>query len=273
MQEMLELTFMQNAFIGSMLVSIACGLIGSLIIINKMGFIAGGISHGAYGGIGLSFYFGFAPLLGASVFCVFLAILIAYITSKNSERFDTAIGIIWSLGMAIGIIFTDLSPGYTSDILGYLFGSILTINKTIIYFTAACDIVFLIIIILFYRQFMAISFDSEFAKLRGINATLFYYILIIMISLSIVLTIQIIGLILVIALLTIPAYIAERFSKNLGMMMFFSSCISSILCIIGLIVSYYLNLTSSATIISVAAILFFITLFVCSIKNKIKSKI
>ena len=257
MQEMLSLTFMQNAFLGGILVSIACGIIGSLVVINKMTFIAGGISHGAYGGIGLAFFLGFSPLLGATLFSIVLALIVAFMSLKDKERFDSIIGAIWAFGMAVGIIFIDLTPGYNVDLMGYLFGSILAIDKNTLIFIGFVNLVILFCIVLFYRQFCAISFDMEFAGLRGVKTKLIYYLLVVLMALCVVSTIQVVGLILVIALLTIPPYIAENFSKRLGEMMLFSSIISSLLCTIGLIISYKFNLTSGASIIIIASLVFF----------------
>ncbi|MBS5829772.1 MAG: metal ABC transporter permease, partial [Campylobacter concisus] len=178
MSEILELNFMQNAFIASILVSIICGMIGSLVVINKMTFIAGGIAHGAYGGIGLAFFFSLEPLLGASIFSLLLALIIATITLKDKTNIDSVIGAIWAIGMAIGIIFIDLTPGYNADLMSYLFGSILAVSGTDIIFMSVLDLLFFALIALFYRQFVAISFDAEFAKLRGVNTTFFHYLLV-----------------------------------------------------------------------------------------------
>ena len=149
MSEILELNFMQNAFIAGILVSIICGMIGSLVVINKMTFIAGGIAHGAYGGIGLAFFFSLEPLFGASIFSLFLALIIATITLKDKTNIDSVIGAIWAIGMAIGIIFIDLTPGYNADLMSYLFGSILAVSGTDIIFMSVLDLLFLALIALF----------------------------------------------------------------------------------------------------------------------------
>ena len=253
MSEILELNFMQNAFIAGILVSIICGMIGSLVVINKMTFIAGGIAHGAYGGIGLAFFFSLEPLFGASIFSLFLALIIATITLKDKTNIDSVIGAIW----AIGIIFIDLTPGYNADLMSYLFGSILAVSGTDIAFMSVLDLLFLALIALFYRQFVAISFDAEFAKLRGVNTTFFHYLLVCMMALCVVATIRVVGLILVIALLTIPPYIAQIFAKRLGLMMLISTIFSIIFCFIGLVISFYFNLTGGASIILVASLCFF----------------
>lgn len=257
MLDALHFTFMQNALIAGILVSVACGIIGSLTIINKMTFIAGGIAHGAYGGIGMAFFVGFAPLLGASGFALILGVVIAFISLKNKERTDSVIGAIWAFGMAVGIIFADLTPGYNQDLMSYLFGSILAVSDSDLIFMSAIDIIFIAFAIVFYPQICATSFDSEFASLRGIKTKLMYYAMTILMALCVVATIRVVGLILVIALLTMPPYIAEKFSPNLGAMMAISAAISCVFCVLGLILSYEFNLTSGASIILVATICFF----------------
>ena len=262
MTEMLSLSFMQNAFLGGILVSIICGFVGSLIVINKMSFIAGGVAHGAYGGIGLAFFLGISPIFGASAFSLFLALLVAFITQKNKERFDSVIGAIWAFGMAVGIILIDLSPGYNTELMSYLFGSILAVDKATLIFIGVCDLIFVTLILIFYRQFLSVSFDMEFAKLRGVKTELMYYLLVAMMAFSVVATIQVVGLILVIALITIPPFIAEKISKNLLCMMINATFISMFFCIFGLILSYKFNLTSGASIILVASITFFMIAFI-----------
>ena len=257
MAEILSYDFMRNALFGGLLVSIVCGVVGSLVVINRMSFIAGGIAHGAYGGIGIALFLGISPVLGASVFALFLGLLIAYVTLRNTERFDAVIGAIWAFGMALGIIFADLTPGYKSDLMSFLFGSILAINHENLIFIGICGAAFAALTACFYRQFLAISFDKEFALLRGVNTSIFYYVLVVMASLAVVASIQIVGLILVISLMTIPPFIAEKISKSLGSMMAISCALSALFCAAGLVLSFKLNLTSGASIILVASVCFF----------------
>ena len=247
---------MQNALLAGILVSIACGVIGTLI--NRMVFIAGGIAHGAYGGLGIAFYFSLEPLLGASLFSLFLALLIATITLKDKSKMDSVIGALWAFGMAFGIILTDLAPGYNVDLMSYLFGSILAVPQGDLVFMAVANCVILASVALFYRQFEALSFDAEFARLRGVKTTLLYYALTCMMALSVVMTIRAVGLILVIALLTIPPYIAGAISSRLGTMMLNAALISAAFCASGLWLSFEANLTSGASIILIASVCFFI---------------
>lgn len=262
MLEILSYEFMQNALIAGILVSIACGIIGSLIVINKMSFIAGGMAHGAYGGIGIAFFIGVTPIFCATIWTLFLAILVAFITYENKNSNDAIIGAIWSFGMAIGIIFVDITPGYNPDLMSYLFGSILAVPKSDLLFISFVDFVFFIFVVVFYRQICAISFDMEFAKLRGVNVKFLYYCIICAMSLCVMICIQVVGLILVIALMTIPPFIAQNFSKSLLSMMIKSCILSLIFTICGLFLSYKFNITSGASIILVASLIFFISCFI-----------
>jgi zinc transport system permease protein len=259
--EILSFSFMQNALVAGILVSIACGVIGSLIVINKMTFIAGGVAHGAYGGIGIAFFLGASPLLGAAGFAVAIGLLIAFISGQNRDRIDSVIGAIWAFGMAVGIIFVDLSPGYNADLMSYLFGSILAVSVEDLIFMGILDAIFIAFALLFYTQICAFCFDSEFAKLRGVNVNFLYYLMSALIALCVVSTIRVVGLILVIALLSIPPYIAEKFSPNLATMMLLSAVLSALFIICGLMLSYYFDLTSGAAIIAVATVVFFVVEF------------
>ncbi len=270
MLEALSFEFMQNAILAGILVSIACGVIGTLVVINRMVLISGGIAHSAYGGIGIAMFFGFSPMLGATLFSIFIAISIALITLKDSSRSDTIIAVFWALGMAIGIIFIDLTDGYSANLMSYLFGSILSVPKSDIYIIASFNILIFLIIKYFYKEFLAMSYDREFAILRGVPVKFLYTLLLVMIAQTVVMTIQVVGLILVIALLTIPVYIAEKLTKSLFKMMIISSILGSIFTLIGLYLSYNFNITSGASIIAVASTIFFIVILYEYLKNLIK---
>ena len=254
MLDALNYEFIQNAIIAGLLVSFASGIIGSLIVVNRMVFLAGGIAHTSYGGIGVAVYFGFPIFLGASLFAVSAALLMAYITLNERNRIDTFIGLIWAVGMAIGIILIDLTPGYNVDLMSYLFGSILAVSKQDIYVMAGLLAVIIFVIVFWYREILAVSYDSEYASLRGINVKLFYTVILVLSALTVVVAIKVVGLILVIALLTIPIYIAEKLSDSLGSMMFASGILSSIFTLLGLWLSYNYDLTSGASIIMVSAL-------------------
>jgi len=192
--------------------------------------------------------------LGASIFAVISAIIIALISFKQRERIDIFIGLIWAIGMAIGIVFVDLTPGYNVDLMSYLFGSILAVSKSDLIYMFILLIIILLFVHIYYREILAVSYDSEYASLRGINSKLFFTAILILSSLSVVVAIKVVGLILVIALMTIPTYIAELISKSLYGMMIKSSILSTIFTIIGLYISYQFDITSGASIILVSGI-------------------
>ena len=266
MLEALNYTFIQNAIIAGLLVSIAAGIIGSLIVVNRMVFLAGGMAHTSYGGIGIAIYFGLPIFLGATVFSIGAALLMSYLTLYQRERIDTFIGLIWACGMAIGIVLVDLTPGYNVDLMSYLFGSILAVGKDDLVFMGILVAFIITIVSFFYRDILAVSYDSEYASLRGINVKVFYTLILVLSALTVVIAIKVVGLILVIALLTIPIYIAEKLSNSLYGMMIISALLSSLFTLVGLYLSYTYNLTSGATIIIVSAM----SLFMFIIYKKIR---
>ena len=258
--EALSFPFIQNALIAGLLVSMASGIIGSLIVVNRMVFLAGGIAHTAYGGIGMAVFFGLPIFLGASIFAVLSALIISIITINHRERMDTFIGLMWAIGMAVGVVLIDLTPGYNADFMSYLFGSILAVSQSDIYFMAGLLGVIIFIMTFYYRDILAVSYDSEYANLRGINVKFFYTLILVLSALTVVVAIKVVGLILVIALLTIPVYIAEKLSNTLYMMMILSGLCSSIFTLLGLWFSYQYDIASGASIILVSALSLFLFL-------------
>ncbi len=260
--EILSLDFFQNALIASVLVSISCGLIGVFVLINRLVFLSGGIAHGAYGGVGIAFFLGISPLFGGALFAIFLALLIGFINLKYKQNVDSIVGAIWAVGMAIGIIFTDLTPGYNVDLMSYLFGGILSVGSFDMYAMSFVAILTSLFISICYRQLQALSFDMEFARLRGVRVNTLYLIFLVLVALCIVVSVRAVGLILVISLISIPPFIAQNFSKTLFGMLFLSILLSCFFCISGLFVSYFLSLSSGACIILMASVGFFISLIV-----------
>jgi zinc transport system permease protein len=254
MLEALSYEFIQNALIAGIIVSFIAGIIGSLIVANRMVFLAGGIAHAAYGGIGIAIFAGIPIFLGTSVFAVVAALFMAFVTMKERENIDTFIGLIWAVGMAIGIILIDLTPGYNVDLMSYLFGSILAVNSEDLYFMSILFVIILFVITFWYRSILAVSYDSEYAALSGINVKFFYTLILILSALTVVIAIKIVGLILVIALLTIPIYIAQNLSSSLYSMMIISGFVASLFTMLGLWLSYSFDLTSGACIILVSAL-------------------
>jgi zinc transport system permease protein len=261
MLDVLHLPFMQNAIWAGILTSIACGIIGSLVVVNRLVFLAGGVAHSAYGGVGLAFFLGLPVLPCTLGFTLFTSGLLGAITINRNERTDTIVGLIWAAGMASGIILIDFTPGYNVDLMSYLFGSILTVPDSDLWLMLVMDLIIIGLVGIFYRGFLVMSFDREYARTLGLPVTFFYFLLLSLVAVSVVMVIQVVGLILVIALLTIPAYLAERKSLSLAGMMWRSILWSVVFCLLGLCVSLWLNITSGAAIIAVATITFFV--FLC----------
>jgi len=257
MFEALQLEFIRNALAAGILVSLVCGVIGTLVVVNRIVFLAGGIAHAAYGGIGLAFFMGWPYVVGTLGVSVVSAGIMAAVTLKARHRVDAMVGVIWAVGMAIGVILLDLTPGYNADLMSYLFGSILAVPASDLWQMGAIGAGVVITVTFYYNDFLAMSYDDEFARLRRVPVTFLYCLLLVMIALTVVMIIRVVGLILVIALLTIPPFIAEKFTGSLRAMMVAASLLSCFFTVSGLWLSYILNLTSGATIILVAAVGFF----------------
>jgi len=271
MIEALGYEFMRNALAAGLLASLTCGIIGSLVVVNRIVFISGGIAHAAYGGIGLAIYLGLPFMVGTLGFSMATALVMAAVTLKARHRSDTIIGVLWAVGMAVGVIFTDLTPGYNVDLMSYLFGSILAVPRTDLWIMAAMSGAILILTVLFYHDFLAMSYDEDFARLRGVPVTFFHFLLMGMIALSVVMVIRVVGLILVIALLTIPPYISEKYVPSLSWMMMLSTLLSAVFTVGGLWLSYTFNLTSGAMIILVGGAAFFLSLLFDSVRSLVRS--
>ena len=254
--ELLGYTFFRNALWGSLLASIACGIIGSYVVARRMVFISGGITHASFGGIGIGFYFGFNPVLSALVFSVLSAFGIQWLSKNQNVREDSAIAVFWSLGMALGIILIFLSPGYAPNLSEYLFGNILTISQTDILLLGILSAVLILFFTYFYRSILNTSFDKEFAKTRGVPVAFLEYTLIMLVAVTIVLSIRLVGIVLLISLLTVPQMTANIFTNRFSKIMLGSVVISFVGCVAGLLLSYFLNVPSGAFIIFVLILIF-----------------
>jgi len=268
---MLGYGFMRNAFLAGIMVSIVCGVIGTLVVLNKIVFLSGGIAHAAYGGVGLAFYLGIDPVIGAISFSLISSLIMGLVQRKTRQRADTLIGVLWAVGMALGVIFINLSPGYKPDLMSYLFGSILAVSKLDIWLMFGVAILVLILVTVFYKWFLAISFDETFARIRNIPVDLIYMLMITLIGLTVVVAMRVVGLNMIIALLTIPPAIANLFSKSMWKIMLIAALLSILFTMVGLILSYTLDLTSGATIILLAGAVYIITFIVQSIYRKLRA--
>lgn len=254
MPELLEFTFFRHAVFAALLASVLCGIVGSIVTAKRMVILAGGAAHAAYGGVGLALYFGLPPGAGALGFSALLALPMARLLQSNPRRADTAIGIIWAFGMAVGIIFTDLTPGYSSDLMSYLFGSILMVSRADIAAMGAVTFAALLFVSLNYRGLCAFLYDEDFARLRGVRVNLLHYLTSLLICLAVVMLVRIVGLVLVMALITVPAHLGERFARSLAGMMALAGCFSAAFSLLGLWLAALFNLTAGASIILVAVI-------------------
>jgi len=257
--EALQFGFMRNALMAGVLVSIACGIIGTFVVVKRIVFISGGIAHAAYGGIGLGYFLKFNPILGAIVFSVAAALGMGAVQRKTRQRADTVIGVIWAIGMALGVILVDLTEGYKADLMSYLFGSILAVPPSDLLIILVLDLVIIALVASFYKELLAISFDETFATVENVPVDAIYMILVCMIALTVVMMMRVVGLIMVIALLTMPAAISGQFVKNMKTMMVLASILGVIFTTTGLWLSYFLNLTSGATIILVSGAVYLLS--------------
>jgi zinc transport system permease protein len=242
-------TFFNHALLTAILGSISCGLIGSYIVTRRLVFITGGITHASFGGLGIGYFLGISPLLGAAVFGGLSAFGVQYLSSKQKLRVDSAIAMAWSFGMAVGIIFIFLTPGYAPNLMSYLFGSILTVSVSDLIVMLVLAGISTFIFITFKRSIQLISFDEAFARSQGIKVDVFNYILILLIALTAVIYIRVAGIILVLSLLTVPQNLAIMITRNYNKILLFSILFGFVGTIAGLLLSYFLDIPSGAAII------------------------
>lgn len=257
-------SFLQYALLMGLLAAVACGAVGTFVVARRITYLAAGIAHAVLGGMGAAHYFRVVhgltwlhPLMGAAAAALAAALIIGLISLYAKEREDTAIGALWALGMAIGVIFIARTPGYNQDLMSYLFGNILMVSRTDLWLIAALDTVVIGIIIAFYNQLAAVCFDEEFARVRGVSVEFFYLLLLILTAITVVILVTVVGLIMVIALLTIPVAAAGRFARTLWQTMLLATLISAALTSAGLAVSFTADLPTGATIILLAGGVYF----------------
>jgi zinc transport system permease protein len=255
------LEIMRDPIIASILASIACGIVGTYVVVKRIVFISGGISHASFGGIGLGYFLGVDPVLGALVFSPIAAVTMGIVSRRTKLPEDTAIGILWAIGMAIGILFVYLTPGFAPDLMSYLFGDILFVSSQEMTLMLILDIIIALAIFLLYKELLAISFDEEFSTAAGLPAERLYLALLCLVALTVVVLIRVVGIIMVIALLTIPAAMARQFTHDFKKIMILSIFLGIVFTQCGLWLSYLLDWPSGATIILVAGTLFLISFF------------
>ncbi|MBN2796564.1 MAG: metal ABC transporter permease [Clostridia bacterium] len=261
-------SFMQNAVLAAVMASVICGIIGTIIVEKKLVSMSGGIAHSSFGGIGLGYLLNVPPILTGMLFAILASISLPMIKRKTDTNADTLIGVFWATGMALGILFIGLTPGYPPDMTSYLFGDILTVSSLYLVLMGILGVILVVLLTSMFKYWRIYLFDEAYMKVLKINVNWFEKILYIMIAMSIVLLIKVVGMILAIALLTIPPAIAKLYSKNLGRLMITSTVISLGISLLGLTLSYYFNIPSGATIILLAAVLYMISYYIKKILFK-----
>jgi zinc transport system permease protein len=256
------LEFLKNPIIAGVLASVACGIVGTYVVVKRIVFISGGISHASFGGIGLGYFFGVDPVLGALVFSPIAAVTMGIVSRRTRLTEDTAVGILWAIGMALGILFVYLTPGFAPDLMSYLFGDILFVSSQQMTLMLILDVIIVLVTFLLYKELLAISFDEEFSTAAGLPAEHLYFALLCLVALTVVVLIRVVGIIMVIALLTIPAAMARQFTHDFKRMMLLSVLFGIAFTQCGLWLSYLLDWPSGATIILVAGVIFLISFFV-----------
>ncbi|MCB1181850.1 metal ABC transporter permease [bacterium] len=258
--------FLRYALLAGVLASIPCGVVGSFVVIRRISYIAGGIAHSVLAGLGVVHYLqvvhGFtaiSPMGGAVIAALLSAAVIGGVSLRHNQREDTVIGAVWAMGMATGIVFISLTPGYTTDLMSYLFGNILLVSAADLKLIALLDVVVLVTVGLFHRQLLAVCFDAEFAALRGVHVQRFTFLLLGLTALTVVLLVSVVGIILVIALLTLPAALANLFARRLWQMMLFAALLCVGLTSAGLAISYGPDLPAGAVTILLTGGVFFLT--------------
>jgi zinc transport system permease protein len=268
LQALASHTFLQNALFAGILASIGCGTMGAYVVVKRIGFLAGGIAHAVLGGMGIAYYLGQSPVGGALIAALVAALIIGWVNLRGHEHEDTLIAALWSVGMAIGILFIFQTPGYNVDLMSYLFGNILMVSRTDLILMGGLDAVIVLSVVLLRKQFLAVAFDEEFAETRGVSVEFFYLLLLCLVALTVVLLIQVVGLILVIALLTLPAAIAAQYVGSLGRMMWVAMGLGALFTMTGLALSYEPNLPAGASIIVLAGTAYLFSTLVNAIRRR-----
>ena len=276
--ELLQFPFVQRMLIAGFLASIACGIIGTYVVVKRIVFISGGIAHTTFGGIGFAYYLQYMgvlhiePLMGAMIFALISAIIIGLPFIRKRLREDSTIGILWVVGMALGVLFlnmVDRSVIIVQDPVSILFGNVLLINMQDLYLMLGLVILIIFVTILLYKDLQILTFDEEFARISGIKVDLLYLMLMVLIALTVVVLIKVVGVILVIAILTIPAAISNLFTHNLRNMMIFAIIIGCIVTFYGSIISLNYDLPPGATIVVSLAFIFIVVILLKNLKQVI----
>lgn len=257
-EDILTYPFLRNAVIAAVLAGVACGIAGTYIVTRRLVFLSGGITHSSFGGIGLAYYLGMNPIVGAAVFAVLSAVSIEYIGVRGRVREDSAIGILWSLGMAIGIIFVFLTPGYAPNLMSFLFGNILLVTVENIIWLGVFDLLLVALLGLMYRVVIYTALDRDYAATQRINVRVVNIMMLTVVSLSIVLNIKVVGIVLLVSLLTLPAVTANMLTGSYKRITMLATGMAILATLMGLYVSYIINVPAGAGSVVILAATFFV---------------
>lgn len=258
MTELLGYTFFRNAVIGIVIISIVSAIIGTYIVTRRLTSITGGVTHACFGGLGLGYFLGINPILMASVFAVVSSLGVEWMSSRYRVREDSAIAVVWSLGMAIGVLFVFLTPGYVPELNSFLFGNILTITTGDLYAFAIYAVVLAAFVLIFYRAIVACAFDRDFAQVMHLPVRFITYSMTILIAICIVLTIRLVGLMLLMSLLSLPQMIAEIYCNRFRSLMVLSIVVSLVCSLGGLLLTTVIDVPCSALIVIVMALVYIV---------------
>lgn len=265
---LLSYEFMRNALAAGLLCAIPCGAVGALIVVNRIVFLSEGVAHSAFGGIGLALLLGASPLLGATVASLAVALGVGWIALNRRHRADAAVGVFMSVSMAFGLLCMDLTPGYRGDPMAWLFGSILTVSRADLAIMAGLTLLILALVGAFYRPILAVSYDPDFARSRGLPVDRIWLLMMALVALAVLLVVRVAGLVLFVALVSIPPYVAERHCRTLAGLMAASALLAAFAIETGLVLAAWGNWTAGATITLVAGALFFLDALAAAIADR-----
>ncbi len=256
-----------GSLIAALLSSVACGIVGPYVVVRRITYIAGGIAHSVLGGLGAAHYlrqvhgwYWLEPIYGAIVAALLAAMLIGHVSLRHREREDTLISALWAIGMATGLMFIYATPGYSTELMNFLFGDILLVPGDVLLLLAVLDAVLVVVALVFYQQLTAVCFDAEFARMRGLNASAYYLLLLALTAVTIVLLVQVVGVVLVIALLALPTAVSEAFGRKLWQMMLLSTAACALFTTSGIIIGFESNMRPAPIIVLIAAIFYLLSL-------------
>jgi zinc transport system permease protein len=245
--------FVRNALYAGLLASVLCGVVGTFVVVKRLVFLGGGISHAAFGGLGICYYYGLEPRLGAAAVAMLSALVLGGRREGRTRSADAAIGVLWAVGMALGIVFLHRTPGYAPSLMTYLFGNILTVRRSDVLLTLGLVTAVVALLALFFKELVAVAFDEEFAAVQGVAVGAVRVLLLVVTALSVVFLIQLVGIILVMALLTIPPIVSLMLVRSFGAVMLLSTLLGALMTVGGLALSYLLDVPSGPAIVLLGA--------------------